>query len=242
MRTQIYLGDISLDVVRKAIKNVHLSVHPPTGTIRIAAPSRMSLDSIRVFAIAKIDWIRRAQIKLSRQERETPRDYIERESHYLWGHRYLLRVVESEDTPAIEIAHSRIVFQVKPEWSAARRDAFFEAWYRTQLKAAVPEVIARWEPLIDVEVKRFFVQRMRTQWGSCNARAGSIRLNTDLAKKPREHLEYIVVHEMVHLLEPTHNANFSARMDQLMPNWRLVRDELNRLPVRFDASECNADE
>jgi len=234
MKTRIQLGDIALDVVRKDIKNVHLSVHPPTGRVRIAAPERMSLNTVRVFAIAKLPWIKRQQQKLREQERETPREYISRESHYVWGRRYLLKVIEADQPPSVELSHGRMVFRVRPRTDTPKRQTILEEWQREQLRNAVPHLIEKWERLLGVEVRRFFVQRMKTKWGSCNHRARSIRLNTDLARKPRECLEYIVVHEMVHLLEPTHNARFIALMDQFMPKWQSVRKALNRLPVRHE--------
>jgi predicted metal-dependent hydrolase len=232
--SQIQLGDIAVDVVLKDIKNVHLSVHPPTGRVRISAPKRMRIDTIRVFAVSKLAWIRQQQRKLRDQERETPREYVERESHYLWGKRHLLTVVESEGPPAIEVKHTRLLLRVEPGTDEKRRQVLVEAWYREQLKQAVPPLVARWQQLLGVNVQRFFVQRMKTRWGSCNPRSGSIRLNTELAKKPRACLEYLVVHEMIHLIEPTHNARFVALIDSAMPQWRVVREQLNRLPVRHD--------
>jgi len=223
-----------VDVVLKDIKNVHLSVHPPTGRVRISAPKRMRLDTIRVFAISKLEWIRQQQMKLRQQERETPREYLERESHYVWGKRHLLMVIESEGPPSIETKHSRLLLRVLPRTGEEKRQALVEAWYREQLKEAVPPLLARWQQLLGVSVQRFFVQRMKTRWGSCNPKTGTIRLNTDLAKKPRACLEYLVVHEMIHLIEPTHNARFVALMDGAMPQWRIVREQLNRLPVRHD--------
>ncbi|QHP67447.1 M48 family peptidase [Bradyrhizobium sp. LCT2] len=234
MRSRIQLGDIGVDVVRKDIRNVHLSVLPPTGRVRIAAPERMSLDTVRVFAIAKLPWIKKQQRKLQEQERETPREYIDRESHYLWGKRYLLKVVEADEPPSVELFHGRIVLRVRRGTDTARRQAILEDWYREQLRAAVSPLIEKWQRLLRAKVQRFFLQRMKTKWGSCNHRARSIRLNTDLAKKPRECLEYIIVHEMIHLLEPTHNARFVALMDQFMPKWQSRRDVLNRLPVRHE--------
>lgn len=232
MESQIKLGDVEVDVVLKDIKNVHLSVYPPTGRVRISAPKRMSLDTIRVFAISKLDWIRKQQTKMREQERETPRDYVDRESHYVWGKRYLMSVVERDDPPAIELSHSRMILRVRPGTDEEKRQALVEKWYREQLRAAAPPLLAKWQPRLGVEVERFFVQRMKTKWGSCNARARTIRLNTELAKKPAECLEYIVVHELVHLLEPTHNARFVALMDRFMPKWQHYREVLNRLPVR----------
>jgi predicted metal-dependent hydrolase len=235
MRTRIQLGDIPVDVIRKDIKNVHLSVHPPTGRVRIAAPERMSLDTVRVFAIAKVPWIRKQQRKLREQERETPREYIDRESHYVWGKRYLLKVAEADHSPAVELNHGRMVLRVRPGATKTKRRAVVEEWHREQVRKAVPPLIEKWQRLMGIRVKRFFVQRMKTKWGSCNDRGGSIRLNTDLARKPIECLEYIVVHEMVHLLERTHNERFMVLMDQFMPKWQFYRDVLNRLPVRHES-------
>jgi predicted metal-dependent hydrolase len=235
MQTQVQLGDIAVDVVRKDIKNVHLSVHPPTGRVRIAAPARMSLDTIRVFAISKLPWIRRQQSKMQEQERETPREYLDRESHYVWGRRYLLAVTESDQPPGVELRHNRLVLRVRPETDRSRREALMEQWYREQVKSAAPALVAKWERLMGVKVRRIFVQRMKTKWGSCNPRAGTVRLNTDLARKPKACLEYIIVHELAHLLEPTHNERFLALMDQFMPKWQSNREALNRLPVRHES-------
>lgn len=234
MTAQLQLGDITVDVVRKEIKNVHLSVYPPTGRVRISAPLRMDLDTIRIFAISKLDWIKSQQRKLREQEREAPREYLERESHYVWGKRYLLKLVEVEAAPTVTLRHNKLLMQCRPGTSIDKRQAILDEWYRAQLKEAVPPLIAKWAPLMGVTVARFFVQRMRTRWGSCSPATGSIRLNSELAKKPAECLEYIVVHEMVHLLEPTHNDRFLALLEQFMPKWRFYRDELNRLPVRHE--------
>jgi len=232
MVSQIKLGEIAVDVILKDIKNVHLSVYPPTGRVRISAPKRMSMDTIRVFAISKLEWIKRQQTKLRQQERETPREYLDRESHYVWGKRYLLTLSECDEPPVIELKHSRMLLRVRPGTDEGKRQSLVEAWYRARLKEAVPPLIEKWQPRLGVTVERFFVQRMKTRWGSCNHEARTIRLNTELAKKPAECLEYVVVHELVHLLEPTHNARFVALMDRFMPKWQFHRDVLNRLPVR----------
>lgn len=234
MVAQLQLGDITVDVVRKDIKNVHLSVYPPTGRVRISAPLRMDLDTIRLFAISKLDWIKSQQRKLREQEREAPREYLERESHYVWGKRYLLKLVEKEAAPTVTLRHNKLLMQCRPGTSVDKHQTFLDEWYRKQLKEAVPPLIAKWAPLMGVTVARFFAQRMRTRWGSCSPATGSIRLNSELAKKPTECLEYIVVHEMVHLLEPTHNDRFLVLLEKYMPKWRFYRDELNRLPVRHE--------
>jgi predicted metal-dependent hydrolase len=234
MSESIELGDLIIEVVNKDIKNVHLSVYPPTGRVRISAPSHMELETIRVFAISKLGWIKQQQHKLQEQERETPREYLDRESHYFWGKRYLLRVRESETPPDVLLHHSTLLLQVRPGTDTARRAAVMDEWYRYQLKQVALPLIEKWEKLLGVTVGRLFVQHMKTRWGSCNPRAGSIRLNSELAKKPPECLEYIVVHEMAHLLEPTHNQRFIALMDSYLPQWQSYRDLLNRLPVRHE--------
>jgi|ERR1039458_2958253 predicted metal-dependent hydrolase len=234
MAEKLDLGGIPVEVLFKDIKNVHLSVYPPAGRVRISAPVRMSLDTIRVFAISKLGWIKQQQRKLREQERETPREYLNRESHHLWGKRYLLHVVEGAQAPHLEIQHSRLLLRVPPETTEERKQEIVAQWYRNQLRAAAPSLIARWTPVMGVAITGFYVQKMKTKWGSCNPGARTIRLNTELAKKPKECLEYIVVHEMAHLLEPTHNARFVSLMDGYMPNWRLRRDQLNRLPVRHE--------
>jgi predicted metal-dependent hydrolase len=234
MADQLDLGGISAEVTFKNIKNVHLSVYPPTGRVRISAPARLTLDKIRVFAISKLGWIKQQQRKLREQERETPREYLNLESHYLWGKRYLLRVIEGDWAPSIEVQHSRLLLRVRPGTTDEMKREIAAQWYRNQVRTVAPSLIARWTTVMGVTVERFYVQQMKTKWGSCNHRAETIRLNTELAKKPRECLEYIVVHEMAHLLEPTHNARFIALMDRFMPNWRLRRDHLNQLPVRHE--------
>ena len=228
----IDLGDIHVDLIRKDIKHVHLSVHPPHGRVRISAPLHMASEIIRVYAITRLDWIRRQQRKLLSQERETAREYLDRESHYVWGKRYLLRIVEADAAPAVRLNHSTLELSIRPGSDASRRREALDAWYRDQVRAVVPALLKTWEPLLGVKARRVLVQHMKTQWGSCNPMSGNIRLNTDLARKPTDCLEYILVHELLHLIEPTHNARFQSLMDRFMPHWRQVRGELNRLPVR----------
>lgn len=234
MVARIDLGGMQIEVVRKDIRNLHLSVLPPLGKVRIAAPRQMNIDTIRVFAISKLAWIKTQQRKMQTQEREEPREYLDRESHYVWGQRYLLKRIEKEAAPSIEIKHRKLVMQVRPGMDETRSQEILEAWYREQIRSALPALIAKWETVIGVKVGHIFVQRMKTKWGSCNPASHAIRLNTDLAKKPRECLEYIVVHEMAHLLEPTHNARFTSLMDLFLPQWQHLRGDLNRLPVRHE--------
>lgn len=232
MATQLDLGSIRVDVVRKDIKNIHLGVYPPTGKVRISAPAWVELEAIRLFAINKLAWIKQQQQKLLAQVRETPREHIERESHYLWGRRYLLQIIEKEGKPSVRLTHKFLQLQVRPGSDAKKREAIMAAWYRDRLKQALPPLLAKWEPTIGLRAERCYVQHMKTKWGSCNPSVRSIRLNTELAKKPPECLEYIVVHELLHLREPSHNDRFVTAMNKLMPHWRDCRDVLNRLPVR----------
>lgn len=227
----IELGDIKIEVDRKDIKNVHLSVYPPAGRVHIAAPLHMDLDTIRVYAISRLDWIKEQQQKFLAQERETPREYLDRESHYVWGKRYLLKVVEKEAAPSVDLQHSHIWLQVRPGADEVKKAAVLEAWYRRQVREALAPLIAKWEERLGVRAGSMRVRRMKTRWGSCNPRTAGILINTELGKKPPECLEYIVVHELMHLIEPTHNSRFVALMDHHLPHWRLLRDELNRAPL-----------
>ena len=230
MVTQLNLGEIAVDVVFKDIKHVHLTVHPPAGRVRISAPRRMGLDPIRVFVISKLDWIKKQQTKLREQERETPREYLDSESHYAWGKRYLLKIIECEEAPSIELKHDQMLLRLRPGANNKKAQAVVEEWYREQIKEAVPPLITKWESVMGVKVARFFVRQMKTRWGSCTPRRRSIRINTNLAKKPPELLEYIVVHEMAHLIVRHHNGRFTSIMDRLLPHWRLHRRELNSAP------------
>ncbi len=230
MKNAIQLNDIVVDVTQKKIKNIHLSVYP-SGEVKLSAPLHMNQDTIRVFLISKLSWIKQKQKKFAAQQRETPRDCINRESHYLWGKRYLLRVVEQDERPKISLGHSEIILTVRPKTSTAQKQAIMDEWLREELKKALPPLIAKWEPVMGVTVKKFFVQKMKTRWGSCNYTKANVRFNSELAKKPIECLEYVVVHELVHLLEPSHNARFHRLMTQFLPHWKLIKDELNRLPI-----------
>ena len=235
MNTQIKLGDMVVEVALKDIKNVHLSVHPPAGKVRISAPLHMPLDTIHAFASSKLPWIRQQRERHREQERETPREYLGGEGHYAWGERYPLAVIESDQAPSVELADSRMLLRVRPGTDDKRKQALVYGWYRQEIRKAVPPLIAKWEPGMGVKVERFFVQRMKTRWGSCSVGTKGLRFNSELAKKPRECLEYVVVHEMAHLLERTHNRRFEALMDRFMPEWRIHRAALNRLPLRHES-------
>lgn len=231
---QIMLGDICIDVVHKDIKNLHLSVYPPAGKVRISAPLRMDTDTIRVFTISKLSWIKKQQSKLRSQERETPREYITRESHYYMGNRYLLKIIEHNASPKVEIKHGTIEIYIRPNTGLEKRKEILDEWYRKGLKAIIPGIIAQYENKLKVNVAEFAVKKMKTKWGTCNREAGRIWLNLELAKKPLHCIEYIIVHELLHLLERKHNEVFISYMDKFLPKWRFYKEELNRSPLRHE--------
>ena len=185
----------------------------------------------RAYAISKLGWVRDQQVKMRGQARETARQFVERESHYLWGRRYLLTVREEEAKPSIRLSHRSIMLTVRPGSNGAKRAAVMHEWHKSLLHEAVRELIARWEPKLGVDVAGYFLQRMKTKWGSCNHRARTIRLNTELVKKPKDLFEYVVVHEMLHLVEPIHSERFLGLMSKHFPAWREARAELNELPL-----------
>lgn len=231
MSETIRLGEIDVAVTRKAIKHVHLSVHPPQGRVTLVAPLDTRPEVARAYAISKLSWIRDRQAQLLGQAREPRRAFVTRESHYLWGKRYLLTVSEREGKPGVTLDHKRIRMTVRPGSDRDTRAAVMHEWHKALLRGKIPRLIAKWEPRLGVSVTAYFLQRMKTKWGSCNVRARRIRLNTELVKKPRDLLEYVVVHEMVHLLVPTHSERFAAIMSQHYSGWREARAELNALPV-----------
>lgn len=235
MGETIQIGGISILVTRKAVKNVHLSVHPPSGRVTLTAPTATRLDVARAYAISRLGWIRAQQHKLTTQARETPRQFITRESHYLWGRRHLLTVVHREARPSVSVDHKRITLTVRPGSDAAKRAEVIHSWHKSLLHELVPSLIGKWEPKLKVKVAGYFLQRMKTKWGSCNHRQGHIRLNTELVRKPKDLLEYVIVHEMVHLREPTHSEKFLAILGQHYPTWQEARAELNELPLATEA-------
>jgi predicted metal-dependent hydrolase len=234
MSSVIELGDLTISMAFKAIKNVHLTVLPPEGKVTLVAPLGTRPEVARAYAITKLQWIRQQQAMLNAQARETPRQFIERETHHVWGRRYLMTVVEANVKPHVKLDHKRMTLTVRPGHDSAKRLEVMHEWHKSLLHALVPKLIAKWEPRLGVKVSGYFLQRMKTKWGSCNHQAGNIRLNTELVKKPKDLVEYVVVHEMAHLLEPTHSERFVALLDQHWPHWRECRAELNALPLGFE--------
>jgi predicted metal-dependent hydrolase len=229
--TTIQLADVAIELTRKSVKNVHLAVHPPTGHVTLVTPMDTRVDVARAYAATRLGWIRQQQAKFRAQLREMPLRYVERESHYLWGRQHLLSVVERDAKPKVTVDHHRITLTVRPNSSVETRRQVMQSWQRSLLHRTLPPLIVKWERTLGVAVAGYFLQRMKTRWGACNHRSGTIRLNTELVKKPRDLLEYVVVHEMLHLIEHTHGPRFVDLLDGFYPTWREARTELNELPL-----------
>lgn len=231
MSETIRLGGLAIVVTRKSVKHVHLTVHPPNGRVTLVAPIGTRLEVARAYAISKLGWIRDQQARLHAQAREAPRRFVTRESHFLWGKRYLLSVRERDQKPTVTVDHLRITLTIRPGSDTEKREAVMHEWHKALLHAVVPKLIRKWEPRLGVEVTAYYLQRMKTRWGSCNHRAGTVRLNTELVKKPRELLEYVIIHEMLHLRVATHSTRFLELLNEHFPGWREARQELNALPL-----------
>jgi len=234
----IEIRGVPVEIVRKDIKNLHVGVYPPDGRVRVAAPVSFDDDTVRLAVISRLGWIRRQQGTFKQQVRQSEREFVTGESHYFQGQRYRLDVVLDEGPASVTLPNnSTMVLRVRPESTRDEREAVLQRWYRKQLRKQIPSLRAKWEPAVGVTVTEVRIKKMKTLWGSCNAGAGRIWLNLELAKKPASCLEYILVHEMVHLLERHHNDRFRDLMDSLMPTWRLHREELNRAPLAHEEWE-----
>jgi predicted metal-dependent hydrolase len=234
-KRRIVVAGISVEVDRKPIKHLHLGVYPPQGRVRAAAPAHMTDDAVRLAVVTRIGWIRRQRNRFAAQERQSRRQLVTGESHFFEGRRYRLVVTEGTGRAAIRLRNSRTIeMRVPPGTGVDARHVLLYGWYRDHLRNRVPDLIAKWEPAAGVRVSEWRLKKMRTRWGTCNAEAGRIWLNVELAKKPPSCLEFILVHEMVHLIERNHTEAFQRMMDELMPGWRVRRDMLNRAPLAHE--------
>jgi len=233
MNTEQYhieVSGIDVDVVKKDIKNLHLAVYPPTGRVRLSSPYSMKQESLRLFIISKLGWIKKHIRNMNSQIREPEREYIQGESHWVEGQRYLLNIIEKEASPKVDIRNKKYIdLQVRPGSNKAKKEEIMKEWYRNRLKAQIPDLITKWEDTLGVELEDWGVKLMKTKWGSCNIEERRIWLNLELAKKPIRCLDYVVLHEMVHLKERHHNDRFKALLDTYMPGWQNVREELNEV-------------
>ena len=231
MQRSIQLSDISIKIIRKDVKNTHLSVYPLDGSVVLVTPKGTRYEVARAYAISKIPWIRSQQKIFKNQARQFPLQYIDRESHYLWGRRYLMKINYKEEKPNVILSNKEIVLTISPRSSQKKRSQIIENWQKSLLYEYVGSLIKKWEIKLVVKVKRHFIRKMKTRWGSCDKSLGYIRLNAELIKKPKELIEYVVVHEMTHLIETSHNDRFVKILDKHCPFWRDHRSELNKLPL-----------
>lgn len=222
---------LDIDIVRKDIKHLHVGVYPPAGRVRVAAPSGLDDEQIRLAVIQRLSWIRRQRKELQTAARQSLREMVTGESHYVWGVRKRLKVVERPGRAHVEIDGDRLALYVECEASTQQRRAYLERWYREQLRSAVPDLICKWEQRLGVTVPKWTIRKMKTKWGSCNRETRALWFNIELAKKHPDCLEYIVVHELIHYFEGNHGARFAALMDRNLPDWRLRRDQLNGAPL-----------
>jgi predicted metal-dependent hydrolase len=234
-RHQIEIRGLPIEVVRKDIKNLHVGVYPPGGRVRVAAPLRLDDDAVRLAVVSRLGWIRRQQAAFGLQVRQSQRELATGESHYVQGRRYRLDVVEHDSPPSVSLARNTTMeMRVRPGTRRDKREALLQRWYRERLRAQIPALVAEWESKVDVMVAEVRIKKMKTRWGSCNAEARRLWLNLELAKKSSSCLEYILVHEMIHILERRHNERFCQLIDRLLPTWRLSREELNRAPLAHE--------
>jgi hypothetical protein len=228
----IHVNGLAVEVVRKNIKNAHLAVYPPNGRVRVAVPTLLDDDAVRLLVITRLGWIKRQQAKFASQPRQTEREYVSGESHYFLGYRYLLNVEYKDAPPKVSIRNKTTIdLIVRPNSDPETRERILNIWYRRELKAIIPAIIAKWEGIIGVQIAEWGIKQMKTKWGTCNISARRIWLNLELVKKPIHCIEYVIVHELVHLLERHHNDRFTDFMDKFLPNWRFLRDELNAQPL-----------
>lgn len=234
----ISVSGLSVEIIRKEIKNLHLAVCPPNGNVRISAPSQTSDDNIRLAVISRLSWIRKRQAEFEQQPRQSKRDYVSGESHFFLGRRYILEVVEAPQRPNLVIkSNSRMLLSVRPGTRKDQREHVVNEFYRDRLKDVIPDLLAKWQPLVGKQVSGWGIRKMKTKWGSCNIAERRILINLELAKKSPECLEYILVHELVHLHERHHNENFKRLMDAFMPKWRMKRDKLRSEPLAYETWE-----
>ncbi len=231
----ITVSGLPIEVVRKAIKNLHLGVYPPKGRVRVAAPLAVSDEAVRLAVVEKLGWIKRQQARFKAQPRQSEREMVSGESHYFLGRRYRMRVVERPGTGrVILLNNTTIELQVRPGSGTGERERVLSQWYRDHLRELIPPLLAKWEDILAVQAATWGIKKMKTKWGSCNEGARRIWLNLELAKKPVQCLEYLIVHELMHFIERHHNDQFLALMDHHLPNWRLHRQKLNASPLSFD--------
>jgi predicted metal-dependent hydrolase len=230
----VVLAGLEIELVRKEIKNLHLAVYPPDGRIRLAAPIKTDISTLEVYIASKIPWIRKQQRAIDRQPRQSNRLFEERESHFYQGRRYLLRIAEQAQgkKPEVRIFRKKFLeLRVQQPDSFEMKRNVVESFYRAELRKTLEELIPIWEARMEVTTAKWRIKSMKTKWGSCNPDTGNLLFNLELAKQPIECVEYVVAHELAHLLERTHNGIFQALLNQHLPNWRILRERLAETPI-----------
>ncbi|MDR1034130.1 MAG: M48 family metallopeptidase [Bifidobacteriaceae bacterium] len=225
-KTMLNISGIQVEVTRKNIKNMHLSVKPPNGKVTVSAPIQMTDDAIDRFVRIKIGWVKRQIAKFEMQPRQSKREYVSGETLYVWGKQYYMRVEHSNRNSLI-LQNNNAILKVREESTVKQRESFVREWYRGLLKAEIARLLPKWEQITELKSAGYRTQYMTTRWGTCNLKTGIIRFNLQLAKKPPECLEYVILHELAHFIERTHNARFVAVMDEYMPMWREIKKTLN---------------
>ncbi|MDA1028425.1 MAG: SprT family zinc-dependent metalloprotease [Bacteroidetes bacterium] len=227
-KVQIEVGSVTAIVMFKKVKNLRMTIRPPHGDVLISAPTRMTLAPIRAFVESRIDWIKQHQSEIRSRKYPKPIEYESGDAIFVWGHAYSLVVLPQKGKPRVELTDSELLLSIRPSSTALQKEKAIQAWIKELLVEAIGSLLQEWEPKMNVKAQSFSIRQMKTRWGSCNTRAHTIRFNTGLVKKPIECLEYVVVHELVHLLERSHNARFKGFMDRFLPEWRLVQKRLNQ--------------
>ena len=233
MSELLLVGDFNIEVVKKNIKNIHLSVHPPKGVVKVSAPINVDTEIIRIFALSKLDWIKRNNKKIINQQRETKRELIDRESVFIWGKRYLIKIENYTDGNRIEIKGKHLVIKINKSDNFKTKENIIEKWYRIELRKKAEKLIDHWHFKLKVNIPKLYIERMKTKWGSCSLNTQSIRLNTELVHKNLEALEFVVVHELIHFIEKKHNNRFYILLEKALPKWKIIRQKLNELPLSY---------
>jgi predicted metal-dependent hydrolase len=232
----LIINGLPVSIVRKDIKNLHLGVYPPHGRVRVAAPLTVTDEAVRLAVLGKLGWIKRQRAKFKAQPRQSAREMVRGESHYFLGTRYRLHIIQQDGAPRVMLRNrSAMDLHVRPGTSAEQRERVLHRWYRQQLKELIPPLLEKWQSALGIQAVDWRIKKMKTKWGTCSVEARRIWLNLELAKKPVQCLEYIVVHELVHLVERHHNDRFVSIMDKYLPQWRLHRQELNAAPLAQEA-------
>ena len=233
MTEHIFIGGFDVEVTKKDIKNIHLTVHPPTGVVRVSAPLDIDTQVLKAFALTKLEWIKRHHQRLVNQARESQRELINRESINVWGKRYLIKIENFNDGDFVEIKGNILILRVRKNISTEKKTEILESWYRDELRKKANKIIAKWEGKFGKSVQKLYIQRMKTKWGSCSPMSKSIRLNTELVHKDKEALEYVIVHELIHFIETRHNDKFYKLLDSFLPKWKIIRQKLNEAPLSY---------